>query len=110
MNDALIASASGVINVSGTMQSSRGSSSTVNASRMTSATCVCVCVCMCVCVCVCVYVTERECVCSFVCVSVCVRVFVCAYKQFRRRGNVSIMIIVDAGKIREDKIKEGEMR
>ena len=58
--------------------------------------------------CVRVYVRERECVCSFVCVSVCV--FVCAYKQFRRRGNVSIMIIVDAGKIREDKIKEGEMR
>ena len=106
MNDALIASASGVINVSGTMQSSRGSSSTVNASRMTSATCVCVCVFVCVFVCM----SERECVCSFVCVSVCVRVFVCAYKQFRRRGNVSIMIIVDAGKIREDKIKEGEMR
>ena len=64
MNDALIASASGVINVSGTMQSSRGSSSTVNASRMTSATCVCVCVFVCVFVCM----SERE--------SVCVRLFV----------------------------------
>ena len=68
------------------------------------------CVCVCVCVCLGVCQRERVCVCSFVCVSVCVRVFVCAYKQFRRRGNVSIMIIVDAGKIREDKIKEGEMR
>ena len=39
VNDAFIARASGVMRVEGTMQSSIGSSSTVRASRMTSATC-----------------------------------------------------------------------